>query len=158
MLSCFWGFTFMLLYAPLQPQGPLGDDVTAGLDGSLSSVMVVCWWSDCAVDAALRAAGVGIVGLAQNHWTAEEHLGRKSEIKSWLSGILNSDWSIAALCFCTVCWLLNGFHHNPISIYLLMHSDELEGLQAEADHWLVACVELNRFIQDAPEEHYWCRH
>lgn len=42
---------------------------------------------------------------------------------------------------------------QSISSYLLMHSDELEGLQAEADHWLVTCVELNRFIQDAPEEH-----
>lgn len=46
---------------------------------------------------------------------------------------------------------------QSISSYLLMHSDELEGLQAEADHWLVAGVELNRFIQDAPEEHNWCR-
>lgn len=33
-----------------------------------------------------------------------------------------------------------------------MDSNKLEGLQAKADHWLVACVELYSFIHDAPEK------
>ncbi len=41
--------------------GAPGDEVTAGLDGSLSFVMVVGRRSDCAVDTALRAAGVGLL-------------------------------------------------------------------------------------------------
>lgn len=64
--------------------------MTAGLDGSLSFAMVVGWWSDCAVGATLRAAGVGIVRLTHNHRTTDEHLGRKKEMMSQLSGILHS--------------------------------------------------------------------
>ncbi len=39
--------------------------------------MVVGRRSDCAVDTALRAAGVGIVGLAYDDWAADEHLERE---------------------------------------------------------------------------------
>lgn len=60
--------------APLQSQGPLGNDVAVGLDGSLSFAHVVGWWSDCAVDATLKAAGPGIVRLAYDDWAADEHL------------------------------------------------------------------------------------
>jgi len=74
--------------------------VTAGLNGSLSFVMVVGWWSACAVGATLRAAGVGIVCLTQNHRTADEHLGRKKVMMSQLSGILHFDQSVAASCWC----------------------------------------------------------
>lgn len=81
--------------------------MTAGLDGSLSFAMVVGRWSDCAVDAALRAAGVGIVCLTQNHRTADEHLERKIEMMSCLLRILDSDWSVAALCFCMSSKLLS---------------------------------------------------